>query len=213
MQHLNIAAFKKGIQLTAMLAMFTLSASAILGKNECFLWLNTNLGIVADYFFAAWTYMGDGLVWIAVLLVLLFVLKKKQFLPMAIAAFLLSTAFTQIGKHWIRPGEARPIRAIHETNLIHTVPFVEVHTISSFPSGHTGTAFTIYLFLCLLIPGTWWVAVGFLYAILVAYSRIYLAQHFPLDAGAGMVIGILSASLAMIIQQRFTKKSTVVSGE
>lgn len=203
MQHLNITAFKKALLLTALLAVVTLGASAILGKNECFLLLNTNLGIAADYFFAVWTYMGDGLLWIAVLIILLFVLKKKHFLPLAIAAFALSTAFTQIGKHWIRPGEPRPIRAIHDTSLIHTVPFVEVHTISSFPSGHTATAFTIYLFLCLMIPGSWWVLTGFVYATLVAYSRIYLAQHFPLDTGAGMVAAILSILLALMIQQRF----------
>lgn len=204
MQHLNTASFSKGVQLTAMLATLTLGASAILGKNECFLLLNTDLGTFADYFFAVWTNLGDGLVWVAVLLVMLFVLKKKHLLPMAIAAFALSALFTQVGKHVFR--ESRPIRAIPETHLIHTVSFVEVHTVSSFPSGHTGTAFTIYLFLCLLIPGSWWIAVGFLYALLVAYSRIYLAQHFPLDTGAGMIIGILSASLAMIIQLRYFSK-------
>ncbi len=203
MPTINLSSYKKALLLTAILAALTLGASAWMGKNECFLWLNTNLGLAADYFFAVWTNMGDGLVWIAVLLVLLLVLKQKQLLPLAITAFLLSTAFTQIGKHWIKPGELRPIRAIHDVRLIHTVSFVEVHTISSFPSGHTATAFTIYLFLSLLVPGTWWVAAGFLYALLVAYSRIYLAQHFPLDAGAGMVAAILSVWLSLMIQQRF----------
>jgi membrane-associated phospholipid phosphatase len=42
-------------------------------------------------------------------------------------------------------------------------------------------------------------------ALLVGYSRVYLAQHFLTDALAGMCIGILSALLALLIYRSFIK--------
>ena len=33
-------------------------------------------------------------------------------------------------------------------------------------------------------------------AALIAFSRIYLMMHYPLDVGAGMALGILSAIIA-----------------
>lgn len=201
MQSLNTAQFKKGLLITFLLSVLTLGASFWLGKNNLFLLLNTNLGIVADYFFAAWTYTGDGSMWILALLVVL-KLKKKQYLPLLVSGFVWSTIFTQVCKYLIVPDEPRPIKAIADTSLIHTVKGVELHTVSSFPSGHTATAFTFYLLFCLLLEKRWWLWVGLLYALLVAYSRVYLAQHFPLDTGAGMATAFVSAVLSLWIQQR-----------
>jgi len=40
----------------------------------------------------------------------------------------------------------------------------------------------------------------------VGYSRIYLAQHFPLDVGAGMFVAIVTILLAILIQRKWEKK-------
>ncbi len=206
MRSLNITSFKTGLLITLVLSIITLGGSFYFGKNAFFLWLNTDLGMVADYFFAAWTYMGDGIMWLVVLL-LVFKLKKKPYLPLVISAFIWSTVFTQICKYLIVPDEPRPIKAITDSSLIHTVKGVELHTVSSFPSGHTATAFTLYLLFCLLLAGNWWLWVGLLYALLVGYSRIYLAQHFPLDVGAGMVTAIASVVLSLWVQYLFIAKA------
>jgi membrane-associated phospholipid phosphatase len=39
-----------------------------------------------------------------------------------------------------------------------------------------------------------------LYAVLVGYSRIYLAQHFPLDVGGGMLTAVITILVAVFIQ-------------
>jgi len=53
---------------------------------------------------------------------------------------------------------------------------------------------------CLLIPARWILPIGFVYMLIVGYSRIYLAQHFPLDVGAGMIAGLLSVYFALRLQ-------------
>jgi membrane-associated phospholipid phosphatase len=50
---------------------------------------------------------------------------------------------------------------------------------------------------------------GFLMALLTGYSRIYLAQHFPLDVGAGMITAVISVYLSLRIQQLFNKKQNM----
>jgi membrane-associated phospholipid phosphatase len=76
----------------------------------------------------------------------------------------------------------------------------------SFPSGHTATAFCIYLILCLLMKKKWWVFIGFIIAALIGYSRIYLAQHFPVDVGGGIIIAIISVAVSLPFQKLWTKR-------
>jgi undecaprenyl-diphosphatase len=49
-------------------------------------------------------------------------------------------------------------------------------------------------------------------AVLAAYSRVYLSQHFPTDVLAGMCIGILSAILALLIYRSFNKYANKRAG-
>jgi membrane-associated phospholipid phosphatase len=206
MKGFNLTTFRKGLIISILIAAILFTCSFTLGKINFFLLLNGNLGLVADNFFAVWTNMGDGLIWIAVLLIVVFVLKRKDTIWMLISGFVLSTLFAQICKWFIVPDAPRPSLAIADKSLIHSVKGVELYTVSSFPSGHTSTAFTVYLLFCLLINGNWWLIAGLLYALLVGYSRIYLAEHFPLDVAAGVIVGILSAWLSLQLQQYINKK-------
>lgn len=205
-QNLNKKYFVVATVLSLLLSVVLLSFSYSLGKENLFLLLNTDAGSVADTFFAVFTFGGDGIMWIPVLLITLFLLKRKDTVVLLITSFIFSTIFTQGIKNFIFPDMSRPTKAIAATNLIHTVPGVDVHTIGSFPSGHTATAFCIYFLFCLLLPKRWWIIVGFISAALVGYSRIYLAQHFPVDVGAGIIVAIVSVWLAIQVQQYWWKK-------
>ena len=209
MHSLNKKKFIAAITVSLLLAVILLAFSYIIGKQQFFLELNTDLGIFADNFFAVYTYAGDGLMWIPVLLVTIFILKRKDCIPLLVSAFILSTLFIQGIKNFVLPAEPRPIKAILETSLIHTVQGVEVHTIGSFPSGHTATAFSIYLLFCLLINKRWWLIAGFIYAGMVGYSRIYLAQHFPTDIAGGIITAVISVWLSLKIQEYWWRKKRV----
>lgn len=59
---------------------------------------------------------------------------------------------------------------------------------SSFPSGHSASAFSFATLLSAFYPGL--ISISFTTASLVAFSRVYLGEHFLSDAVAGSLIGI-----------------------
>ncbi len=201
MQSLHTRNFRIGILISFCAALYLLLSCWFIGRVRFFLLLNTDGGPVADMFFRYWTYLGDGIAWVIV--VILVFIYRKQYLPMIFSAILVSTLITQVTKNYIFPNEPRPMFGLIDSNKIHTVRGVELYTVNSFPSGHTGTAFTIFLLACLLIRNRWVIPAGFCYALLVGYSRIYLAEHFPLDVGAGIITGILTVLLSVDIQKRW----------
>lgn len=201
MQQLSISNLKKGLALTLISALVIFIFNLIIGKDELFLLLNVDLGKAADYFFVFFTFLGDGVWWIVALI--LFVLFKRKFLPLLFFSFIFSEIFIELFKTLLLPNEPRPIKAIADKGLIHTVTGVELHSIGSFPSGHTTQAFIFFLLACLIINKKWIVAVGFFYALLIGYSRIYLSQHFPRDVAGGMLFAGISVLLSLIIYKKW----------
>lgn len=201
MKNINTKYFRWGIIISLVCALFIFVFSFALGNEESFLLLNANMGKTADTFFTYITYLGDGIVWLVLLLFIWFILKRKDAILLIVSTFLLSTIIVQLFKYIIAPDSLRPIKFIKDTSLIHTVPGVTIHTVSSFPSGHSATAFCIYLILCMLVQKRWWLLIGIIYALLVSYSRIYLAQHFPEDVGGGITTAIVSVVVSYVLTQ------------
>ena len=192
--------------LTLVSAIILFTVNCILGNEAFFLLLNNNYGPFADASFAFITHLGEEAAWVTLfLLVLLF---RRQFLPLIIMALIISTFFVQVIKNGL-PEQPRPTKAISDLSLIHTVKGVSLHTIQSFPSGHTTAAFTVCLLACLLIHKRWVIPVAFICALAVGYSRIYLAQHFPKDVAGGMLVAVItvcfSVGLQQLIANRFYK--------
>jgi membrane-associated phospholipid phosphatase len=94
-----------------------------------------------------------------------------------------------------------------DSSLIHTVPGVEIHTFNSFPSGHTATAFTLFIVTTYFFPSTYVFAIGLLYTLVCSFSRIYLAQHFPLDVAGGILVALLTIPLSIVARKKLNNKS------
>lgn len=203
---MNLSAFRTGATLSISTGMILILFSFLGGKEDLFLLLNHDLGPTADFFFKYFTHAGDGIFWVPV--ALYFIFYKRKLLPLVLSAIILSTLLVQTGKKIIYPNEARPTAAIESTeqNNIHTVKGVTVHSNNSFPSGHTTTAFSLFLLGCLLLPYRYFWLIGFTAALLAGYSRVYLSQHFPLDVGAGIICACITVFLSLQIQKVFNKK-------
>jgi membrane-associated phospholipid phosphatase len=64
-------------------------------------------------------------------------------------------------------------------------------TSRSFPSGHATSAFAIFLAVALISGNRYVKVLCFIFACLVAFSRVYLSQHFLIDIIAGSMIGCI----------------------
>lgn len=188
-----------GAFITSLAGILIMLVSHYIGRVEFFLMLNADLGTGADFFFRYWTLMGDGIIWVPVMV--LFFIFRKQKLPLVLFAILFSTLISQSAKNFLFTGSLRPTAVIENRQLVHTVPGVELYSNNSFPSGHTTTAFCVFLLACLFINNKWVRSAMFLGALGVGYSRVYLAEHFPLDVGGGMITAVMSLLLSLSLQR------------
>ncbi|MER3463261.1 MAG: PA-phosphatase, partial [Chitinophagaceae bacterium] len=123
-------------------------------------------------------------------------------------AILICTVLSQFLKRFVYPDELnlRPISLEDQHIIIHKITGVEISTYNSFPSGHTSTAFTLALLLAYFTSKKLWAFILPLIALSVGYSRIYLAQHFVTDICGGIVVGLVSSFLSLLIYNSWLKK-------
>ncbi len=199
MYSINSKIFTLAIALSIFMAITLYIMSISVGRETVFLWLNNDLGKGADLFFNGCSYLAEGWIWIPYFMVVFGWFKKDALL--ILLNFLISTLLTQIPKNFIWDKVSRPMASGIPHEQIHTVQGVEMHLWNSFPSGHTATAFTLFLLTVYLFPKKSVLAIGALYAIACGYSRVYLGQHFPLDVAGGITVGIITILLSIYIKQ------------
>jgi membrane-associated phospholipid phosphatase len=95
---------------------------------------------------------------------------------------------------------------LYESVQLHLVEGVNLHSLQSFPSGHTATAFSVFFFLALILKSKPLKFSMFLLAIIVAYSRVYISQHFLVDITAGSIIAVTVMFFTFIWVNRWTKE-------
>lgn len=149
-------------------------------------------GTYLDLFFTYITHVGDGLVPTALALAILLFRDVRSFLMMGISCAA-SAIVVQISKHFF--AHDRPFMFKAELGDLHWVGEVELHHHFSFPSGHATAAFSMCYALAVLVGGRFAGIVFAALAVLIAYSRVYLSQHFTEDILAGAAIGVVTAWL------------------
>ena len=160
-------------------------------KGDIHLFLNQFHCKFCDFVFKYLTYIGDGLYTIAVVVVLLFI--RFRYALMVLASYLSSGIVAQVIKRFLFPDLPRPALFFKDIAELYLVPGVNLHHHHSFPSGHSASAFALIITFALIIRNKW---IGLLLLILacgVAYSRIYISQHFLVDILTGSLLGFLAA--------------------
>ncbi len=161
-------------------------------KPDIHLYINRLNSDFSDWLFRHITFLGDGLFIIVPALVLLF-FSLRHFVFLVVSYF--STGlFAQILKRVFFEDVARPSRYFEDTASLHLVNGVELLGGRSFPSGHATSAFALFLCFALISPNRYIKLACFVLACLVAFSRVYLSQHFLIDIIAGSLIGTLGAT-------------------
>lgn len=67
----------------------------------------------------------------------------------------------------------------------------------SWPSAHAGSSMAAAVSLSYFYPA--WTVLFLLLALGIAYSRVYVGVHYPVDVLAGMLVGITSAIVVVIV--------------
>lgn len=135
-----------------------------------------------DRFFIWYRYLGSGYVLIP-LLFLVWRMRPDKVTYFLLAVGLESLVVYGIKYFWCQPRPALVLEHVHLLQPLYT---------HSFPSGDTGMAFAIAGSLLVGEKCTLQLML-LIYAALIAYERIYVGVHFPLDVVVGAIIGSLSA--------------------
>lgn len=169
-------------------------ASVLLWVQE---YLRTPLG---NLIIPLWSSLGNnGLLWIALSLLLLLFRKTRRAGALALAGMALNfLAVNVVIKHLVaRP---RPWLVIEGLEVLLFEP-----DPNSFPSGHTSAACAFAAALCCELDRTWVRVLAVCAALFMGWSRIYVAVHFPSDVLCGAVIGTL-CGLAAVWLCRYLQK-------
>lgn len=163
--------------------------------KELFLFLN---GLGTSTWDGFWLFYTNKVNWIPMYAVLLFLMFKKEdkktFLVTVLVVALM-ILFTDQVTNLFKSGFARP-RPCHETDLIDNMRLVKSWCGGKYGyfSGHSSNSMAVAVFtgLFLRFKFKYLIFVLLFWAALMAYSRVYIGVHYPLDIVSGMTFGALS---------------------
>lgn len=167
-------------------------------ERDLFLLLNGSHTAFLDG--VAWLY-SNRTVWIPLVMFLLITLvykvKWQQWVPILMGFALVVLFCDQFSSHLCKPLFIR-FRPTHHPDFMN-----QVHTVFGyrggrygFISGHSTNAFGVATFFALLFRTPLLTVTVYLWAVLMAYSRIYLGVHFISDVIPGIIAGIFFGYLS-----------------
>jgi undecaprenyl-diphosphatase len=148
-----------------------------------------------DDAFVALTRIGtQGAIWLLIAIIAgLYWRRPAIFLYVALAD-LLAGVSSDVLRHAI--GRERPPLRFPEPH-----PLVHVPGNPSFPSGHAATSFACAATLAWLTPLS--PVALYVLAALIAFSRVYVGVHYPLDVIGGAALGLgVARALRLLVEAR-----------
>jgi len=151
----------------------------LIEKGDAILFFNDHRSYYGDLFFRYATMLGEEITYLLIFIFMMIYRRRAAWLvPVTGGVVLLvSKGLKELFQ------QNRPIAWFKEKDLYEVLNVIEGEPLfsgaSSFPSGHTMSAFALFGLLAFLIPQKKSVAVVILLiALLVGISRVYLIHHF-----------------------------------
>ena len=167
-------------------------------ESKILLWINNSMhsNTILNSF---WTFISkisdSGFIWIIFIAVLL-LFKDTRKLGFIVG---LSLAFSAISGFIIKNLIARPRPYDTNPELLEFLKSMSYNTPDSysFPSGHTSSAFAVSF--ALLFVNKKYSYPSLILSILIAFSRLFLCVHYPIDIIGGAMLGIISSYITINI--------------
>lgn len=178
------------VSLCLLLAIFATDSN-----KSLFLAINYISHVTGDTLWANLTLLGDALV--VFVLILCFAGRRPDIVWALLVTALLTALATHGLKHLLSVPRPPAVLALDAFHIIGPA-----FKASSFPSGHTATAFAFAGTVCLLLRRPAITVSLICVATLVGISRIVVGVHWPMDVLAGAVLGWLCAAGGIAMAQR-----------
>jgi undecaprenyl-diphosphatase len=136
----------------------------------------------------------EGIVWLAIALFLAALRRRPLILVMVAAADLAADGLAFLLREAI--GRERPPLVYPEPE-----PLVRVPHQPAFPSGHAATAFACATVIAWFAPRLRIPA--FVLAAAIAWSRVYVGVHWPLDVLGGAALGTAVGAVLVFLARRW----------
>ena len=180
--------------------------------ERLFLWLNFDGGAIMDSIMSA---ISGVALWIPLYLYIAWVVLRKYgwksmlaFLVCLALAMGIADMLCGIFKHtgmlkslWADfPARNRPMFDVAVRDLAHVVSYA--HGPYGTVSAHAATTAAMAILSALVLRKRWYSwAIAFI-VLLISYSRIYLACHFPQDIALGLAVGLISGGAMYLLWRK-----------
>ena len=180
--------------------------------ERLFLWLNFDGGAILDSVMSA---ISSVALWIPLYLYIAWAVLRKYgwksmlaFLVCLALAMGIADMLCGIFKHtgllkslWADfPARNRPMFDVAVRDLAHVVSYA--HGPYGTVSAHAATTAAMAILSALVLRKRWYSwAIAFI-VLLISYSRIYLACHFPQDIALGLAVGLISGGAMYLLWRK-----------
>ncbi|MBO5813351.1 MAG: phosphatase PAP2 family protein [Alistipes sp.] len=183
--------------------------------HNLFLWLNFDGGEFMDKLMTA---ISGATMWIPLYLFILWLVWRTKgwrgtvaFVICVALAMGLADMLCGIFKHsgllkhaWESfPVRHRPMFDSAVRDMAHVVSYR--HGAFGTVSAHAATTCALATISSLVIRKGWYTGMIFCVVVLISYSRIYLACHFPLDIALGLTVGAVTGSAMWLLWRKLTE--------
>lgn len=176
-------------------------------KSDFHYKMNSIVGLgYIDAFFKYITYLGDGyfVINLAIVFILLFNIRNGVLI---VVSYITSGLFTTLLKRVFFDDINRPsfVFRYFRHQELNYVDGVQTLIHNSFPSGHSTAAFALFFTLIFISDKPAYKWIFFITAILTAFSRTYLSQHWLVDIYFGSLIGSSFAVFTYLLMKKNKK--------